>query len=542
MSRRLSIPDCTVATLYLAPVAVMTVWAWSHHSPRVACAVVLAAALVASVFAAAARTWRLFFVVQFPLIVLAAVFVAYTVSFHMPPGNTLAQILVGASAEEIRGFLSLSAWRWGATLLAVGSAVYLGMALKVSRREIFGAGCSRFTRPTLALLLAGTGYVAADPQQMIDGLALDPAVGSLIFLGGNVPRVHAQMQGSQVRKIPYAGTRRSGEEVHILVVGESARRDSWSAYGYSRATTPMLESLKGEIVLLQDAVADANLTEWSVPIIMTGLPPEGFSIANVHGNLLDLAREAGFRTAWLVNQDPSISVSFGIDADYLEYPPDFKSNINGRHTLDGSLLPAYAREIARSGQARFIGIHMMGAHWEYYRRYPESFGRFGPAGGAASLSMVSMMLDDEKSQSAVVDAYDNATLYTDWFLGRLIEEARALKVPATLTFFPDHGEDLQLLDHEAGHGQPNYTRHAFEIPAFVWMNDAYRRAHPQIAAGIAANASKEIRSHNVFFTEADLMGVKWPGYAATKSFASEEFVPDVGMKHVAGGVLVTRSL
>jgi glucan phosphoethanolaminetransferase (alkaline phosphatase superfamily) len=154
--------------------------------------------------------------------------------------------------------------------------------------------------------------------------------------------------------------------------------------------------------------------------------------------------------------------------------------------------------------------------------------------------MVSVLVDSTQSQSAVVDAYDNTVLYTDWFLDRLIESAKLLDIPATLVFFPDHGEDIELLDGATGHGGPTYTRHAFEIPALVWVNEAYRRAHPDKVAAMLANSSHEIRSHNLFYTEADLMGITWPGWSAAQSFASEEFIPDDAMKHIAGGVLVDR--
>jgi glucan phosphoethanolaminetransferase (alkaline phosphatase superfamily) len=267
------------------------------------------------------------------------------------------------------------------------------------------------------------------------------------------------------------------------------------------------------------------------------MTPENFAVSRVTGNVLDLAREAGYTTAWLVNQDIGISTAVGVDPDHLEYPADFNASINGRHTLDEALLPAYRREVGHSG-ARFIGIHMMGSHWEYYRRYPPNFRRFGSTGESDGLSMISVLLEQKKTEAAVVDAYDNTVLYTDWFLKQIIEELRGLKVPATVTFFPDHGEDLQLLDGEAGHGQPAYTQHAFEIPAFVWINAAYRSAHPEIVAALKNNANKEIRSHNVFYTVAELMGIKWPSAMPERSFASNRFLPDASMKLVAGGVFV----
>jgi glucan phosphoethanolaminetransferase (alkaline phosphatase superfamily) len=178
----------------------------------------------------------------------------------------------------------------------------------------------------------------------------------------------------------------------------------------------------------------------------------------------------------------------------------------------------------------------MGSHWVYDRRYPASFQRFG---SAKKLNEVSIFARANNT-AAFVDAYDNSVAYTDWFLQQLIERARTLRVPVTLTFFPDHGEDLGLLDGKAGHGTPEYTRHAFEIPAFVWVNDAFRQAHPQKVTAMQLNASKEIRSHDVFGTVADLMGISWPEANPVRSFASDKFVPDVTMRHAAGGVLVPR--
>src|SRR3954471_20531109 len=65
-----------------------------------------------------------------------------------------------------------------------------------------------------------------------------------------------------------------------------------------RSTTPYMDKLKNEAIFLQDAVADANLTFWSVPIILTGITPEQFTTAPIRGNIVDLAKEAGYSTTW----------------------------------------------------------------------------------------------------------------------------------------------------------------------------------------------------------------------------------------------------
>jgi hypothetical protein len=536
--RRNNLIIAVVGALYAAPSCVLIGWAAIHRSPRTAAASLLAAMIVAAAAAVIARHWRAFFLLQFPLLLPGIAFLAYTVLYGMPPGQTLASLLAGASFEEIRGLLLLPQTRLLIVPMAIWISLYLALALWIPSAPIFGGLRSGLRRGYLVIMLALLAITASDSPQLIDGLALQPMVGSVMFLAGDLPRARDLLAGHDIHKTPYGGHRSGAEEVHILVLGESARRDSWSAYGYRRDTTPLLAAIGQDLVWLRNASADANLTQWAVPIVLTGTPPDRILTTPISGNIVDLAREAGYRTAWLVNQDITISTLVGVNADTMEFPPDFNSNINGRHTLDEVLLPAFRRELARSGESRFIGIHMMGSHWEYYNRYPSGFQHFGAAEDVKKLSMISLFASGSANDAAVVDAYDNTVLYSDWFLRQIIDSAAQLSVPATVIFFPDHGEDLQLLDGNAGHGAPEYTRHAFQIPAFVWFNHAYQAAHPQEVAAVRANAAASIRSHDLFHSLGQLMGIGWPGFVTARSFASPNFVADHVTPVIAGGVLI----
>jgi glucan phosphoethanolaminetransferase (alkaline phosphatase superfamily) len=275
------------------------------------------------------------------------------------------------------------------------------------------------------------------------------------------------------------------------------------------------------------------LTVYAVPMLLTGMSPDQYDLSAVHGNLVDLANEAGYSTSWLMNQDVGPSALVGMAAQHTVHPEALARFFGGHMALDGTLLPSFEREIRRGGSARFIGLHVIGSHWEYYRRYPPTFQRFGSTTG---LSFISLFVPTHDQR--VVDAYDNSVLYTDWFLQQVIEEARALRVPATVTYIADHGKDLYTLDGVAGHGAAYYTPHEFNIPAFIWTNAAYQEAHPDKIAAMRANAGKEIRTHNVFYSLADIMGISWPGANPRNSFASTAFVPDTQSSVIAGGVLV----
>lgn len=526
-----------LGALYLAPYAFMLVWCWSHlYKPRSIVACVLTAALGSLLLAGLTRTWRGFFLAAFPLLLLGIVYAAYTVSYGIVPGHTLAMILVSASLEELHGLWTVSSSKWLLLPLLAVLGLYLWLALRLPRWPIFTGNAYLGARVLLISALPVTAYAARSVPQMMDGIAVNPVVGSIMFFAGQIPLVRAEIHGAGIVKIPYHARRTSeGEEVHVLVVGESARRGNFSIYGYSRETTPYLEKIKGEMVLLQHAVADANLTTLAVPMILTGVAPENFRSTPQRGSLLDLAKEAGYSTAWLVNQDMNITTWLGITPDRLELPPDSRVDLFGRRVPDDALLPAYRRELTRAGTARFIGMHIMESHWEYYLRYPEKFQRFGTPN---RLGVMSVFGRGGTVFQDLTDAYDNSVLYTDWFLAQVIEPTRALSVPVTVTFIPDHGECLPSLDDgAAAHGGPKYHDSQFQIPAFVWMNDAYRTAHPERVAALKANAGKEIRSHDFFFTEADLMGIRFPEGKPERSFASGQFVPDSNGPQLVGGVL-----
>jgi len=529
---------CALSVLRAAPLAVMIAWASQEQPLRLVVSIAVSGFVEAYLLAAVFRTWRGFFLAGLPFFLLGCLYASYTLMYGSQPGRSLAYILLTTSWEELVGFLGLPQSRPPLLGLIALTSLYLILSLRLARRLWIESDVKPLAvRISLALTLLATIYAATYPNDLIDGIAASPTTGTAMFFASTVPRANQTLHGTEIVKMPYHAHRHGGEEVHILVIGESVRRDSWSAYGYARPTTPYLDSLRGEAFFLQRAVADANLTTWSVPILLTGQTPTQFSIGStegIHGNLVDLAKEAGYDTAWLLNQDITISIAVGMSPDRLIYPPDFKANLLDRHALDEGLLPGLHRELARTGHARFIGIHMMGSHWEYYRRYPASFQRFGSPGGLNTLSIFTR----GAIQTRVTDSYDNTVLYSDWFLKQVIESARGLTVPATVTFFPDHGEDLEQFDGTSGHGAPQYTRHAFEIPAFVWMNAAYRKAHSDKVAGLQANISRQIRTHDVFGTMADLMGISWPGAKPSRSFASDQFVPDTNEKFAAGGVLV----
>lgn len=80
---------------------------------------------------------------------------------------------------------------------------------------------------------------------------------------------------------------------YVVVIGESARSDYMNVYGFPLPDTPFLSRTKG--LLINGYQSTAHATNLSLPQTL-GLPGEP------NNNIVSLAKQAGFRTAWLSNQ------------------------------------------------------------------------------------------------------------------------------------------------------------------------------------------------------------------------------------------------
>src|SRR5690606_10787146 len=106
----------------------------------------------------------------------------------------------------------------------------------------------------------------------------------------------------------------------------------------------------------------------------------------------------------------------------------------------------------------------------YFERYPPAFRRFQPVCATAELGKC------ERAQ--IVNAYDNALLYTDHVLAQAIALLeRQSRFDAALLYVSDHGESLG----EKGlylHGMPYAIapQEQLRVPMVAWFSPQWARA------------------------------------------------------------------
>jgi lipid A ethanolaminephosphotransferase len=274
--------------------------------------------------------------------------------------------------------------------------------------------------------------------------------------------------GTDARVIHLASTDRK-PRVFVLVLGETARAANFSLFGYGRPTTPALAEL--DVTAFHDVTSCGTSTEVSVPCMFSPYGREDYDerrIRNSEG-LLDVLARAGYAVAWLDNQSGCKGVCQGAGIEYRKLEAhDSPQQCASGECYDGILVPALRSELARVRKDTVIVLHMMGNHGPaYYRRYPPEFRRFMPDCATAELRTC--------TREQVVNAYDNAIVYTDHVLAGIVQAlASSPKIDAAMLYVSDHGESLG----ENGlylHGLPysiapdTQTR----VPMIAWLAPAF---------------------------------------------------------------------
>ncbi|WP_339674119.1 phosphoethanolamine--lipid A transferase [Dasania marina] len=259
----------------------------------------------------------------------------------------------------------------------------------------------------------------------------------------------------------------TGHELIIMVVGETARRDRFSLNGYARNTNPEL-SKESRLVSYSHISACGTSTAVSVPCMFSMLDRDDYSRSAASGmeNVLDVLARVGVNVLWRDNNSGSKGVADRIP--FEDFSDKARNPVCDVECRDVGMLQGLQEYIDAQNGDILIVLHQMGNHGPaYYKRYPAEFERFTPACHSAELGQCS---DEE-----INNAYDNAILYTDYFLAKAIAllKANTPNYETALLYVSDHGESLG----ENGlylHGMPYLIAPAeqIEVPVIAWVGES----------------------------------------------------------------------
>lgn len=259
----------------------------------------------------------------------------------------------------------------------------------------------------------------------------------------------------------------------VFVVGETVRADHVGLNGYNRDTMPLLTK-QANVYSFKDAASCGTSTAYSLPCMFSYANRKDYDVvtAEYHENVLDTLHKQGVNVIWRDNNSSSKGV-----ADRVVFEDYKTSKLNPNCDIecrDIGMLDGFDK-LVKSGvtsdsvpkeapKDTLILLHQMGNHGPaYYKRYPKAFEEYKPVCMTNELSKC--------DAQSVINGYDNAILYTDYFLNNVIETLKPYQqdYDVMMVYISDHGESL---------GEKNVYLHGLpysiapdaqtKVPVIIW--------------------------------------------------------------------------
>lgn len=302
-------------------------------------------------------------------------------------------------------------------------------------------------------------------------------------------------------------------ELLIMVVGEAARADHFSLNGYERETNPQLTSQ--DVVSYSNVYSCATSTALSLPCMFSQNGSEDFDVteAKRQENLLDVLQHAGVNVLWRDNNSDSKGVAAGTEfQDFRSADVNPVCDVECRDVGMLSGLDDYI--VSKPNGDIVIVLHQMGNHGPaYFKRYPQEYEVFTPVCETNQL--------ESCTQQEIVNAYDNAVLYTDHFLARVIEFLKPYgdEFSTAMFYMADHGESLG----EHGiylHGlpymiAPDSQKH---VASVMWFGESFAQINRE---GLRAREGAPFSHDNYFNTVLGMLEVESTVYDSSKDILQE---------------------
>lgn len=306
-------------------------------------------------------------------------------------------------------------------------------------------------------------------------------------VNGSLLYISKQKQNKKEIPLPDAQIKNQEKSVVVLVIGESARSQNFSLYGYGKNTNPLLSQTKN--LFHFNAQSCATYTTAGVKCIL-----EHKNTNELYEILPNYLYRNDVEVIWRTTNsgEPPIHI------EKYQRREVFGKNCQGDDcNYDGAILTGLKEQIESSPKNKVLVIlHLGTSHGpNYNEKYPAKFEIFKPVCTSVELAKC--------SQEALINAYDNTIVYTDYILHHVIENLKSLTgYQKTMLFVSDHGESLGEKNLYM-HGLPmNISpKEQFEIPFIVWT-DGTRQLKPL----------QNVSQNHVFHSVLSFLSIESPIY------------------------------
>lgn len=286
------------------------------------------------------------------------------------------------------------------------------------------------------------------------------------------------------------------QQIYVVVIGESARRDAHGAFGGHWDNTPFMSHANG--IRFNNYLSAASSTQQSLGLTLTLVGED--QQPQFQNNIITLAKRAGFRTYWFSNQgqlghyDTAIA-SIAKRADSVHFLKT--GNFISQDTQDQDLLQFTQEALADESEApKLVVFHLMGSHPKACERTHHRYATF--------------------VQNEEVSCYLYSITQTDNFLAALHQQLQDSGKRFSMIYFSDHG----LAFKERG-SPAEYLSHNdqflqnYQVPLFMTSSGERRQ-----------RVIKALRSANDFMSLfAEWSGIRSREVVPRYRFISEQKAP-----------------
>lgn len=278
-----------------------------------------------------------------------------------------------------------------------------------------------------------------------------------------------------------------GREYYIMCVGESLRAANMGINGYSRPTTPLLQSLDN-MVSFTDYYSNATLTMYSVPMMLSRATVDDYDVNYTEYGILEPYKECGFRTIVI---SPGNLLTY---EKYLTHGADSVYNVR-----NDSVIPALIDSLTQVYPKVFFLVQLWQSHL-YFDNFTPQYDHYRP--NLATDGGPGIPATDE----LMVNAYDNTVLYTDYIMSSMIRAIDKPDARSTFLFASDHGEVLEL--DKPGRGCAlNPDKGEYHVGMLFWSSDRWNAEHPDEVRRIRSIRHQPINADYLFYTACDMADI-----------------------------------
>lgn len=307
--------------------------------------------------------------------------------------------------------------------------------------------------------------------------------------------------------------------VYVLVIGESLTRDHMGVYGYPRETTPFQSR----------AISDPHYEFFNhgyscytqtVQVLTEALTEKNqyndINLVDAY-SVVDLAREAGFRTTWISNQSrfgvwdtPIGAIGSACDDQY--WINQYVGTDVVTKDYDTALIP-YLKKVDPNNRRQLVVIHLMGSHVSYWDRYPSELYKWPENPG-----------NTRSTEEIMNDEYDNSVLFNDYVIENIMNEATNFLHADGVLYFSDHGEQVT---ERPGHNADQFDYTMVHIPFWVYLSDQYRSMNPERVRLMDERRNMPFSNDMLYDTFMGIMGLTAAHYDSESDIFAPEFDKDV---------------